>query len=86
MNNEQSVPISDVGLLPLGFWVDEESTISENYKRDGLSLFNLSTRQSKVVVVDEARRLGSAHSYVESMVSVYHSTLPEVKIGTLQIN
>jgi hypothetical protein len=82
MNNEQSwtkvltcsqnsVPISDVGLLPLGFWVDEESIISENYKRDGLSLFNLSTKQSKVVVVDEAKRFGSAHSYVESMVSVY---------------
>jgi len=68
MNNEQSwtkvltcsqnsVPISDVGLLPLGFWVDEESIISENYKRDGLSLFNLSNKQSKVVVVDEAKRL-----------------------------
>lgn len=82
MNNEQSwtkvltcsqnsVPISDVGLLPLGFWVDEESIISENYERDGLSLFNLSTKQSKVVVLDEAKRFGSAHSYVESMVSVY---------------
>lgn len=82
MNNEQSwtkvltcsqnsVPISDVGLLPLGFWVDEESIISENYKRDGLSLFNLSTKQSKVVVLDESKRFGSAHTYVESMVSVY---------------
>ncbi|XP_011044737.1 PREDICTED: putative F-box protein At3g52320 [Populus euphratica] len=69
--SQNSVPISDVGLLPLGFWVDEESIISENYKRDGLSLFNLSTKQSKVVVVDEARRFGSAHRYVESMVSVY---------------
>ncbi|KAL3570540.1 hypothetical protein D5086_027789 [Populus alba] len=59
---KKSVPISDVGLLPLGFWVDEERIISENYKRDGLSLFNLSTKQSKVVVVDEARRFGSAHS------------------------